>query len=186
MTMRSPPLKFLFMAAVLTAVFWSVARAETDEARFTEYEVKAAFIYNVAKFVEWPDGRSDGRNTINFCILGADPFGKALHAIEGKAVRGKKLQVKNLRLPREARECHMLFISSSEKEQLPRVLGAVRGLPVLTMGDVSGFAQQGVMVNFYMENNKVRFEINEEKAKDSKLVISSHLLKLARIVRREQ
>ena len=184
--MRSPPLRFLFIAAALTVLSWSVAHAQSGEARVTEYDVKAAFIYNVAKFVEWPDERSDGRNSINFCILGADPFGKTLHMIEGKTVRGKKIQARTLRSPREAKECHMLFISSSEREQLPHILAAVRSFPVLTIGDAGGFAQQGVIINFYKENNKVRFEVNEDTAKDSKLAISSHLLKLARIVRREQ
>jgi hypothetical protein len=129
---------------------------------------------------------TDGRNTINFCVFGADPFGKTVSSIEGRIVKGKKMQTKAVRSLKEVKDCHMLFISPSEKEQLPRILTAVKGLPVLTMGDVSGFAQQGVMINFYMEQNKVRFEVNEDKAKDSKLSISSQLLKLARIVRREQ
>lgn len=185
--MRSPPLRLLLITAILMISLCSAALAQPDDQRFSEYEVKAAFIYNVAKFVEWPDERAaDGRTTINFCILGADPFGKALHTIEGKTVRGKKMQTRSVKSLREARECHMLFISSSEKEQLPRIVAVMRGLPVLTMGDVSGFAQQGVIINFYMENNKVRFEVNEDRVKDSKLAISSQLLKLARIVRKEQ
>ena len=185
--MRSPPLRLLLLVAAMTLAWCFLAHAQTDEPRFTEYEVKAAFIYNVAKFVEWPDERaSDARNTINFCVFGADPFGKTLSSIEGRIVRGKKMQTKPVRSLREARDCHMLFISASEKEQLPRILATVKGLPVLTIADASGFAQQGVMINFYMEQNKVRFEVNEDKAKDSKLSISSQLLKLARIVRREQ
>jgi hypothetical protein len=186
MTMRSPPLRLLLLVAAMTLAWCFAAHAQTDEGRFTEYEVKAAFIYNVAKFVEWPDERTtDGRNTINFCVFGTDPFGKTLNSVEGRIVKGKKMQTKPVRSLKEVRDCNMLFISGSEKEQLPRILAAVKDLPVLTMGDVTGFAQQGVMINFYMEHNKVRFEINEDKTKGSKLSVSSQLLKLARIVRRD-
>ena len=185
--MRSPPLRLLLIAAIMALSLCSVAIAQQDEQRFSEYEVKAAFIYNVAKFVEWPDDRSaDGKNTISLCIFGSDPFGKALSSIDGRIIRGKKLQVRFVKSLREAKECHMLFVSASEKEQLPRILAAMKGQPVLTMGDSQGFAHQGIMINFYMEHNKVRFEINEEKAKDSRLSVSSQLLKLARIVRKEQ
>lgn len=146
----------------------------------TEYEVKAAFIYNFAKFVEWPADTSDDNMTL--CILGQDPFGSALDNINGKTVCGKTLMVKHINSVQNLDNADMLFISSSEKEHLGQLIEVVGDLSILTIADTEGYAEQGVIINFYLERKKVRFEINVEAAERSGLKLSSKLLNLAKIV----
>ena len=146
-----------------------------------EYQVKAAFLYNFAKFVDWPAGA--GPSAFVLCILGDDPFGAGINVIAGKQIGGRVLQVRRLASADGAAACQMLFISGSESEGLARALAAVRNRPVLTVGDTPGFAERGVAINLYVEQSKVRFEINLDAAKRAQLNISSQLLKLARITK---
>lgn len=154
-----------------------------EEGRFGEYEVKAAFIYNIAKFVEWPERAApDAKNAFGLCIIGADPFGKSIQQIEGKIVKGKRLEIRRVSSVRELGECSVLFVSRSEKEHLAGITEAAAGLSVLTIGDTEGYAPGGVMVNFCLEQRKVRFEIDLDRTKRSRLLVSAQLLKLARAV----
>jgi hypothetical protein len=153
---------------------------------FSEYEVKAAFILNIAKFIEWSDkGSPEPGDTINLCVIGSDPFGRALDQIAGKPVKGKRLHVRLLASARNVKGCSILFISSSERERLPHIMETLKNTSVLTVGDTNGYSLQGVMINFYLDGKKVRFEANPDQAKRAGLIISSQLLKLARIVRNE-
>ncbi len=180
------PTGFLVLPIVMAAVLAS-SLAGAAEPAFSEYEVKAGFIYNIAKFVEWPERTDAGsRNQLLVCVLGSDPFGKAFEQIEGRTVQGKKLGIRRVASAREARECHILFIGRSEKDRVARITETVKDWSILTVGDTEGYLREGVMVNFYMEDGKVRFEIDVERTKQSKLSLSSHLLKLARIVRGSQ
>ncbi len=145
-----------------------------------EYQVKAAFIYNFAKFVEWPDESHD--NDLTLCILGEGSFRDALDTIKGKFIRGKRLQVKRVKSIQDLKDCNILFITSSEKHNLSHLIDALGGSSILTVGDTEGFAEQGVIINLYVENNKVRFKINIEAARRANLKVSSRLLKLAKIV----
>lgn len=153
--------------------------ADAHHLAATEYEIKAAFIYNFAKFVDWPPSLSP---EISLCILGKDYFAGAFEEIQGKPVGGKKFTARRIAAPGEAKSCAILFISSSEKENLDRILGAVKGFNLLTVGDTEGFAQQGVVINLYLEGGKVRFEINLEAVRSTGLRMSSKLLQLGRIV----
>lgn len=154
-----------------------------DERKPTEYEVKAAYIYNFAKFVEWPSIRArDGEAAISICLVGKDPFGPVLDAIEGKAVGNRKIRIRRNLPLRDLKGCDSLFISNSEEGHLGRLLEEVQGLPVLTIGDTNSFAERGVIVNFYREDNRVRFEINPKAAARAKLKISANLLRIAKIV----
>ena len=146
----------------------------------TEYQVKAAFIYNFAKFVEWPD--ESHFRVLTLCILGEDSFCAAIDTIKGKFVRGKKLQVKRVKSIQDLKDCNILFITSSEKHNLSHLVDALDGSSILTIGDTEGFTEQGVIINLYIDNNKVRFKINIEAAKRANLKLSSRLLKLAEIV----
>lgn len=152
-----------------------------QESKPAEYQVKAAFLYNFAKFVNWPSKSDNG--SLSLYVLGNDPFGKALDAIEGKIIRGERLLIKRIRRPRNLENCSMLYISSSEKEKLAQIIDAIKGLNILTVGDTKGYTEQGVIINLYTEKKKVRFEINNEAAKNAKLEISSKLLNLARIIK---
>jgi hypothetical protein len=145
--------------------------------RVSEYQVKAAFLRNLTRFVERPGGGP----TWTICVLGEDPFGASLDAIAGDAGSGVRIAVR--RVPgRDVGDCAVLFVSRSEAERLSSVLAAVKGAPVLTVGDTEGFAARGVILNFFLEESRVKFEVNVDAAKRARLTISSRLLGLARIV----
>ena len=149
-----------------------------------EYQIKAAFLYNFAKFVSWPASSfSDSSAPLRICVFGQDPFGQELRNITAdKMVNGRKLQVDDVVDLQPAKSCHILFIASSEKSQLKRILDGVRGASILTVGDTQGFAGLGGIVNFVLEDNRVRFEVNQKAAEQAGLTISSKLLGVAKLV----
>jgi hypothetical protein len=151
---------------------------DAREAGPTEYQIKAAFLYSLAKFIEWPADAG----TLNLCILGEDHFGKDIDSIVGKTVAGKKLSARRIRSAQDIKQCRILFIASLENERLADILWAAQGLNILTVSDTDGYAERGVIINFYTEQNKIRFEINRDAAERSGLKISSKLFDLARIV----
>jgi hypothetical protein len=179
-SMRSPRRVLSVLGVVV--LFLSGSRAQSPTVG--EYQVKAAFLYNFAKFVEWPPGSfSDGSAPLRICVLGQDPFGQELRDItQEKTVNGRKLQVDQVVDLQLARACHILFISSSEKAQLTRIFESLRGTDALTVGDVKGFVQQGGMINFVLENARVQFEVNRKAAEQAELKISSKLLSVAKRV----
>jgi hypothetical protein len=158
-------------------LFFLVLCTSAQAAPPGEYEVKAAFIHNIAKFVDWPP-RSAG--SLKLCVIGQDPFGSALDALDAKPIGDTVWEV--VRRNTNLRGCAVLFIPASENNNLKPILTSVQGSAVLTVGDTAGYAEQGVMVNFYLEQNKVRLEINNAAAGRAGFKISSQLLKLARIV----
>jgi len=148
-------------------------------AAFSEYELKAAFVYNFASFTDWPSKAAPG---MSVCVIEQDPFGRALDALEGKAVKGQSLSVRRLSTIAEARTCRVLFISASEVNNLPRLLAAVKDLPVLTVSDMDDAAHQGVIIGLAIEKQRITFEINAAAARNANIVLSSRLLSLARNV----
>ena len=158
-----------------------------DTSDSSEYLIKAGFIYNFAKLVEWPTSafaQPDSPFVIG--ILGNDPFGATLDTIVAdKKIDGRAFAVRRLRWSKDSKDlkgCNILFVSSSEKEHIDSVVETMKGLPILTIGDAPGFAKRGGIINFTLEDNKVRFEVNVEAAKHADLTISSRLLTLAKIV----
>ncbi len=172
----------LLAALAACIIATSGSRAVAQDTSASEYRVKAAFLYNFAKFVEWPVGAPSG--PIKIGILGKDPFGSTLdNTVKGKTANGRTLVIKRLKRTQDARSCHIVFVSESEKARITEILATIKGAPVLMVGDVERFAHRGGTVNFYLEQNKVRFEINVEAADKAGLKISSKLLSLARIVK---
>jgi hypothetical protein len=153
-----------------------------------EYQVKAAFLYNFAKFVEWPPQKAGAADSpLIIGILGKDPFAGALEAaVEGKKFNQHALVVRHVSSPAEARACHLLFISRSEDNRLPAIVKELSDSPVLTIGESDKFIARGGMINFIMVDNKVRFEINPEAAGEAGLRISSKLLHVARVVTNQE
>lgn len=149
-----------------------------------EYAVKSAFLYNFATFVEWPaEAPSASAPQLTICVLGADPFGETLdQAVAGKTIGARPLAIKRISRVPEAVDCAVLFVGAGEGLRLPSLFADLRGLPVLTVGDVEGFAEAGGIIGMFVENNRVRFEINLGAADKARLKISSKLLSLARIV----
>ena len=158
-------------------------RADAEENPSREYMIKAAFLYNFAKFVEWPSNAfTDKKAPVRLCVLGEDPFGIALDSIEGKTIHGRKLTIERLNSTKDITICHILFISETEKKQLVNVFDHVKDSSVLTIGDTENFAGLGGIINFTMVKKKIRFRINLAAADRAGLKISSKLLKLADII----
>jgi hypothetical protein len=157
--------------------------AQTKPPAPTEYQVKAAFLYHFASFVEWPSEAFTHSNELLICVMGQDPFGAFLdQAISGKVVQGKKLSALRLEKNGPVNGCHILFISSSEKDRLKEIREAIKRTPILTVGDVDQFAQIGFAINFVSDQNKIRFEINPNAVERAGLKVSAQLMKLAIIV----
>jgi hypothetical protein len=154
----------------------------------SEYKVKAAFLYSFTKFVQWPPSTITNSNgPVAVCVFGENPFGGSLQEIlAGKTFNGRPFAVKEVTSTQEGRACLILFISSSEHKRLKAVLETLQGAAVLTVGDTQGFAEDGCVIDFVLEDNKMRFEINPIAADQARLKISSKLLSLARIVSTEK
>jgi YfiR/HmsC-like len=168
---------------LVTAMVALLPHASAQE--ISEYQLKAAFLYNFTKFVDWPPQPGDNREKpFAICVIGDDPFRGGLESIvEGKSVNGRVLAVRHIKRVEEAQGCRIAFISASEKARLWLILNALRGSGVLTVGDTEGFAEMGGVINFILVDNRVHFEINLDAAKVQGLNISSRLLRLAQIVR---
>ncbi len=153
----------------------------------SEYELKAAFIYQIARFVEWPSTGAlvNAGAPLRLCVLGGNPFGPALETIRGKPVNEREMEVTLLDINADTRECAMLFIAAPAEKHLERIVALSRGTGMLTIGDTEGFAQRGAVLNFFPENGKIRFEINQQASRRAGVKISSQLLKLARILQEE-
>ncbi len=149
----------------------------------TEYDVKAAYLFNFMRFVEWPSGALNEEGVLHICVLGEDPFGGALDAtLAGAKIAGRNVTAVHIAEPEESRQCRILFISSSEDSRLREILLALDGAPVLTVSDVPHFVERGGMIQFTLDRGKVRFEINLAVSSSAGLVLSSDLLKLAKRV----
>lgn len=148
---------------------------------FTEYQIKAAFLFNFTQFIEWPTNafvNTDAPLVIG--ILGDDPFGAVLdQTIEGETVHDRKVVIKRSRRVEDLRSCHLLFISRSEKGRLAQTLAALKGAPVVTVSDLEQFARQGGTIGFMPLENKLRFEINLDATESAGVKISSKLITLA-------
>jgi hypothetical protein len=146
--------------------------------------LRAAFMYNFAKFTEWPANVIPRDQPMVFCVRDDAPMAEALEQIlKGRAVGGHALAVRQVGLDNGLRACHLLYASGLDAKRTNELLGTVERLPVLTVGDFERFAQMGGVANFFVEDGKMRFAINIESAQRAGLRVSSKLLMLARIVR---
>jgi len=167
----------------LIALLVLIAPAVTSLAAEGEYQVKAAMLFNFAKFVEWPADTFGADNRILFCIAGKSPLNSSLQQLQGKPVKGRTVSIRPITRPDEVAGCQVLFIPQSEHARLSAYLQQAGHHSILTVSDLDRFTASGGMIGFYEEDNKIRFEINLEAAQKRRLQISSHLLNLARRVR---
>ena len=152
-----------------------------------EYLLKAAFLYNFAKFVEWPEKTfADGHAPLMLCVLGQDPFGPALDALTEKSIKGRPLRIARLSQPSGAGDCHILFIDRTELPHAPAILPALNGKAILTVCDDERCAQQGLMINLRTVNDKIQMEINVEAIQRTPLKVSSQLIKLAQVIKEDR
>jgi YfiR/HmsC-like len=170
-------LSFLLCAA-------SAGRTAEQGNGSSEYQVKAAFLFHFAQFVEWPaEVFKDSESPVTYCTAGGDPFEGGLEAsLNGKMIAGRTVRVVHLKEVGESQGCQILFLGIGDKKVVSATLGRLNGRPVLTVGESERFAQDGGMIGFVLEDNKVRFEINVGAAEQAKLKISARLLALAKRV----
>jgi YfiR/HmsC-like len=187
--MRARPISSRrWQTAVILVVFVSAQYVTAPnvhaQGALSEYQVKAAYLFNFLKFVEYP-GESflDPLAPIVIGVVGDDPFGDALpQVVIGKTVQGRDLVIHAYRAGEDLRGAHILFISASERKRLPMILSSLRGSSVLTVADTEGFLDAGGMIQFLNENGRVRFAINVDATGRGKLKMSSKLLSLAKVV----
>jgi len=179
--LKAPASLLLLLCALLVGA-GSLSTAHAAPAASPEYQVKAAFLYNFMKFVEWPGDPAGTPGTISLGILGHDPFGDALDAVRGKYAKGRRVVVVHFRSLEEVKGCDLLFVCASEKGRLSQTLKLANNSRMLTVADQDGFCEAGGMINLVFVKNRVGFEVNVAAANRAKLRISSQLLKLARHV----
>jgi len=158
----------------------------TQSVSSREYTIKAAYLYNFGRYVTWPkEYFPTAQSPFVIGVLGKDPFGDALDSIAaGKRVGGRRIVVRRFASLGEYEFCHILFVprSTDPQEQVDTIV-RLRSARVLLVGETPGFARRGGSINFFVERNKTRFEINQEAAEREKLKISAKLLSLAKLVR---
>ncbi len=178
---RAQHCRTLLFVALAASVSFSFAQTKV-----TEYQVKAAYLYNFGKFVNWPDTQAN-RPIFNICILGQDPFGADLDGVLTNAtIGGKRASPKRITDTSAAQGCQIVFISSSESGKLDRILPALDKLHALTVSDMPRFLDHNGMIQFVMDSGRVRFEVNLAAADTAGLGFSSQLLKVASSVKRSE
>lgn len=165
---------------------WARSVQGQEKSRPSEYQVKAVYLYNFTRFVEWPSQAPALRSSsFAICVLGKDPFGPALDAtVAGESVGGKSVVARRISKPEEGVDCRVLFVSVSEDSHLKGDLTVLDKTGVLTVSDIPRFSERGGMIQFVTDGDKVRFEVNLSNAKDSGIRLSSDLLKLAIAIRK--
>ncbi len=144
------------------------------------YQIKAAFLYNFTKFVTWPEAMEQQGGELTLCIFDGNPFGDYANQLNGRKVRNFQLRILQPASVNDLAGCNILFVSGAE--QTVRALQSVATLPVLTVSDQSGFAARGGAIELLSEDNRIRFDVNLQRIRDSGLTMSSKLLQLARQV----
>ena len=167
------------LAATFIFILPIAGHAETVS---NENSLKAAFIYNFAKYVEWPEDAFKGKAEFCIATLGRSPLNKELAALSGKSVHGRRIVVHQLNSPDEAVKCQVLFISRSELARLEGMLDSLKEVPVLTVSDQGYFCTMGGMLSLVIEKGKIVFDVNIQETQRAGLRPSSQVLKLARKV----
>jgi hypothetical protein len=181
---RQASLRFSIAALTVLLFIGGVRWVSAQSNISSEYQVKAAFLFHFAQFVDWPpEAFKDAGAPLTYCTVGEDPFRGALDAsMSGKTIDGRPVRVLHFKLGQEVQTCQILFLGAPEKKSLAATLVNLGASPVLTVGESQNFIEQGGMIGFLWEDNKVHFEINLEAAERAKLKISARLLTLAKTV----
>ena len=162
---------------VILAVCCAILHAQ---GRPNEYQVKAVYLYNFTRFVEWPAADAGAEGPFAICVLGDDPFGTALDStVAGETVRGRNVVARRVGKAEDARICRILYVSSSEDGKWKEILTALGKSSVLTVSDMPKFSERGGMIEFVAKGDKVRFEVNLTNTTEAGLTLSSDLLKVA-------
>lgn len=161
-------------------LFFALALSLSGLARSaTDYEVKAAYLYNFIKFVHWDRSAHAEAEELNLCVLGKHPFRDILRPLSSRKIQKRKLNLTYLTENSGLGECQVLFVSSSEKKQLQEILKAADDKRILTVSDIKGFIREGGVIGFVSVGNVIRFEVNLGAARKASIHLSSKLLELA-------
>jgi hypothetical protein len=182
---RSCALVAVAICLLVAPLAWAFASpdgdTDGDSGAAREYQIKAAFLFNFAKFVDWPPHKfNEPDSPLIIGIVGTDPFGELLEeAVQDNRIHDRTVTVRHIASMEELRKCHMIFVCRSEADRLGPILAEVRGDNVLTVGETDKFISHGGMINFVMVGDTVRFQINDSAARHAGLKISSKLSSLA-------
>lgn len=176
---KSVDLWVRMLAILLIAAIGRPALAQVSH----EPQLKAVFVYNFAQFTEWPvETFADRQVPIVIGVLGKDPLEPYLaQAVQGEKLNNRPIMVRHFEHADEIKACQILFISRLEAKQLPEIINELRGKSILTVSDIDNFTQKGGMICLFTANNKIRLKINPETLKESRLTVSSKLLRAAEI-----
>ena len=183
---RTPAFRFLLTMVVLAWALVGFPCSWAQRPKPSDYQVKAAYLYNFGRFVEWPSELTTAKSgPFTICVLGQDPFGSTLDAtLAGETIAGKNVIAKRISTPQESVNCQIVFLSAAEAGRLNKIMEGLDKVAVLTVSDMPQFAQRGGMIQFVLEGNRVRFEVNLIATQHAGLTLSSDLLKVATAVRR--
>jgi len=169
--------------AALLFIFLNASNAFGNPKGYSEYKIKAGYIYNFARFIKWPEKSFENHpSSFHLCLIEGDPFGNQFKRIEGKSITGKKLTVKRLKSGDNLKQCQILFIPSTEETQMSSIIKSLDGSHVLTVGDIRDFHQVGGMVGLIKDGDQIKLEINLQATKRKELRINAKLLEIATIV----
>jgi hypothetical protein len=173
-------LRRLILATVVCLSCMGATQAQAQ----SEDQIKAAFLFNFARYVEWPTTAFAGPDTaVRICMAGSTAFANVVaQTVSGKSVENRPVRVDTLAELSGASDCHILYLGEGIGSAAADVASSLSGVSVFTVADRAGFAKQGGMANFIRADNKVRFEINPSAAKMAGLKVSSRLLRLAKVV----
>ena len=181
---RRPPWSWRHgLAALLAFLLGSLLPGAAGASEFDEYAVNAAYLYNFAKYVEWPPGTFASADApLLICIVGDNPFGDALAALSGKTVGDHPVEVRHIPTAMGLDQCHVVFVGRAEQGRFKALLAKLARQPILTVSDISDFAQTGGIIGLVEADQRIRFDINLTATRQAHLKLSSQLLKLATIV----
>lgn len=147
------------------------------------YEIKATYLFNFAKFIDWPVGKLE-KDPISLCVMGKESVKISLEKLAlGKFIKNRPLEVRQLDSINEIKSCHILFIGAAESKNLPEILRKIRFEKVLSVGDTSDFIEQGGQVQFFVKEDKIAFEVNLPALEQAGLKIDARVLNIAKVRR---
>jgi hypothetical protein len=176
----------LLRRTIVAAVWLLIAGSSAlGQQKPSKYQVEAAYLYNFARFVEWPAKGTNAPGAFTICVLGEDPFGPTLETtLAGETIGNQRVAARRISSPQMSGDCQILFISSSETNRLNKIIEALDKSAILTVSDIPQFSQRRGMIQFALEENRIRFEVNLTATQRAGLTLSSELLKVATVVRK--
>jgi YfiR/HmsC-like len=181
-------LRPLLIAVAAACAFLAIPVLHAQNPRPTDYQVKATYLYNFGRFIEWPGKVAAAQGgSFTVCVLGQDPFGPSLDAtLAGEKIGGKTVVAKRISSAEESGDCQILFLSLTDDSRLNKIIADLDKKAVLTVSDMSQFVKRGGMIQFVLEGKKIRFEVNLTATHHAGLTLSSELLKVATAVKRDR